>query len=408
MNGQSNKDLWRRGRGAFASRAGRLSAVGRFSLLAVGCLAWVAPDANAQESDLPAEMAAAAAVRLPEDPAAVVAVVGQSRILLGDLMPKVDSRIRSMVDASPRPVPEQEIHPVRVMIFRGLLRQTISGKMMRESFLLDQVATESAEKRREAAQMMESRARKVFVETRLPELKKTLETDDLQELDRKLREQGSSLQSLQYEFVDQMLSFLYRQSKISDSPEVSLAEIYGYYLRHQDEFRHQARARWEQLTVWYRHFPDRDAARKEIWEMLQEARFGGSMQAVARDRSQEPFAKEGGLHDWTNQGSLASEVLDRVIFDPAIPLNQISDVIEDKDGLHVVRVLDRQPAGVTPVGEVQEQIREKIRQRKIAEAEDRALAEMKDRVPVWTMFPEDIPGAMPLPRIASPGQPLRR
>lgn len=374
--------------------------------LAIVCL--IAVLTVAADGQLPEVLEAAAKVELPSDPAAVIAVVGQSRILLGDLTPKVDAQVQGMVAKSPEPVPPDQIHAVRVIMLRGLLRQSISSKMMREAFLLDQVATQAADKRREAAETMASRARQMFAESRLPELKKALDTEDLDEIDRRLRQEGSSLQAMQDEFIDQMLSHLYKRSKIDRTPEVSLAEIYEYYRSNPERYRHGARARWEQLSVLFQNFPNRDAARAEIWQMLQEARFGGSMQAVAREKSQEPFARSGGLHEWTSQGSLASDALDRAIFDPQLPPNEISDVIEDVDGLHVVRVLQREPAGLTRLADVQEKIREIIQQQKVQEAEDRALVEMKARVPVWSLFPEDIPGAKPLPQVASGVPPLRR
>lgn len=351
---------------------------------------------------------AAAEIELPSDPATVIAVVGQSRILLGDLMPKVDAQLSQMIERSPQPVPKDQIEPVKVMMLRGLLRQTISNKMMRESFLLEQVATQAADKRREAAETMASRARQMFSETRIPELQEKLGTQDLNEIDSKLREQGSSLQSLQSDFIDQMLGMLYRRSKVDPSPKVSLAEIYEHYTAHPDQYHHGARARWEQLTVRFENFPTRDAAKAAIWKMLQEARFGGSMRSVAREKSQEPFAKRGGVHGWTTEGSLASEPLDRAIFDSDLPLDEISDVIADDDAFHVIRVLEREPAGLTPVADVQEKIREKIKQKKIAEAEDRVLEEIQDRVPVWSFFPDDIPGAMPLPRVAGRPDATRR
>jgi hypothetical protein len=229
----------------------------------------------------------------------------------------------------------------------------------------------------------------------LPELKKAYSTENLAEIDSQLREEGLSLAAMQRQFIDQMFGQLYVRSKVKRNPDVSLAEIVQHYHEHQDRYRHQAQARWEQLTVLFENFSSREAARKAIWEMLQEARFGGSMQAVARAKSQEPFADSGGVHGWTNRGSLASNVLDDTIFN--LPLNRISDVIEDENGFHVVRVLERKPAGITPLSEIQDEIRKEIRQSKVAQSRERLTQEIQDRVPVWSLFPDDIPGAKPLP-----------
>ena len=80
-----------------------------------------------------------------------------------------------------------------------------------------------------------------------------------------------------------------------------------------------------------------------------------------------------------------------------LPLNKISGVIEDPSGFHIVRVLAREEAGYTPQSELQDELRNKIRQRKIEASQRLALNRMRDKIPVWTLFPEDIPGAKPLP-----------
>jgi hypothetical protein len=75
----------------------------------------------------------------------------------------------------------------------------------------------------------------------------------------------------------------------------------------------------------------------------------------------------------------------------------MSEIIEDSQGYHIVRVLDRQEAGVTPVSEVQDEIRAAIRQEKIATSQRLVLESMQVKIPVWSLFPEDMPGAQPLP-----------
>lgn len=218
------------------------------------------------------------------------------------------------------------------------------------------------------------------------------------QLDDKLRAQGSSLYAKQREFTDAMLGHMYMRSAVEKDPEVSLAEIVRYYSEHHSEYEHKSQARWEQLTVYFNNFPSREAADQAIREMGREAYFGGSMQSVARQKSQEPLASSGGVHDWTNQGSLASDPLDQQIF--ALPLNQLSEVIEDDNGFHIIRVLERKAAGFIPLSELQDDIKKKIQGEKVAASQRKMLDEMTKLVPVWTMFPEDFPGAKPLPKVA--------
>jgi parvulin-like peptidyl-prolyl isomerase len=368
--------------------------------LTAGCLAVLSglaaqPTIALGEVPTRAEVDDAQEVALPEDPTAVMAVVGRSAILLGDLTPKVEARIQEVMSKTSQQIPDEQLHYARVNLTRGLLAQAIQNKMMRESFLLDQVATQQADKRQEADEKMASRARQMFFESELPELKKQYKVEDLNELDKLLREKGSSLAARQRDFVDAMLGHLYIRSKVDREPAVSLAEITEHYRAHVSQYERPTRARWEQLSVLFEKFDTREQAHQAIWDMGREAYFGGSMQAVAREKSQEPFANKGGVHEWTAQGSLASETLDREIF--SIPLNAMSEILEDEIGYHIVRVLERQDAGIIPLSEVQDEIRAKIRQDKIAEAQRKAIDDMQVRIPVWSLFPDDTPGAQPLP-----------
>ncbi|MDG2221423.1 MAG: peptidyl-prolyl cis-trans isomerase [Rubripirellula sp.] len=341
------------------------------------------------------EVEATQAIDLPEDPAAIVAVVGKTPILLGDLMPKVEARIKEVTEKSGQTIPAEQLHYARVNLIRGMLSQAIQNKMMRESFLLDQVGTQAADKRAEAEEMLSSRARQMFFESEVPELKKQYKVNDLTKLDTLLREKGSSLAARQRDFIDAMLGHLYIRSKVERDPDVSIAEINNYYQGNSDDFARPYRARWEQLSVLFANFPSREAAHQVIWEMGREAYFGGSMESVAREKSQEPFGKQGGVHDWTAQGSLASDPLDQEIF--RLPLDAMSEIIEDSSGYHIVRVIERQEPGFTPLSEVQDEIRGKIRQQKINDAQRKVMEDLAMRIPVWTMFPKDLPESKPLP-----------
>ena len=126
--------------------------------LAIFAIAFVSVPAALCQAPSQAEFEKALATELPDDPAAVIAVVGQSKILLGDVKPKVDARINSVVEKSPQAVPEEQIKFARVNLTRGFLAQAIQTKMMRESFLLSQVGTQAADKRKEANELMGSKS----------------------------------------------------------------------------------------------------------------------------------------------------------------------------------------------------------------------------------------------------------
>ncbi len=372
-------------------------------------LGFTLPQSTTAQPPLRPEVDSTQRTALPDDPAAIIAVVGQTPILLDGFLTKANAKIKDVLSKTKQQIPEAQLQAARVNLVRSLLAESIQNKMMRESFLNEQVGTAAADKRAEAEATLASRARQMFFESELPELKKQYKVDDLRDLDKILREKGTSLASRQRDFIDQMLGHLYIRSKVDKDPKVTIAEIAEYYKANKPDYREPTRARWEQMTALFGPTGDREAAHQAIWEMGREAYFGGNLQAVAREKSQEPLASQGGLHEWTEQGALASDALDKAIF--SIELNAMSDIIEDEQGFHIIRVLDRKLAGVEPLSDVQDDIRATIRQQKIVKSQKTVIDQMRDRVPVWSLFPDDIPGAKPLPilRVAArPSGPVSR
>ena len=172
--------------------------------------------------------------KLPDDPAAIIAVVGESRILLGDVKPKAEARIKQVMKETKQEFPPEQLEMARAGLIRQLLAQAIQSKMMRESFLLDTVGTEAADKVIEAREMMASRARQMFIETEVGEMKEKYKVNDMTELDNRLREEGTSLVERRNDFVDAMLGHMYVRNNVPRDPEVSLAEIVAYYKSNEE------------------------------------------------------------------------------------------------------------------------------------------------------------------------------
>ncbi len=111
---------------------------------------------------------------------------------------------------------------------------------------------------------------------------------------------------------------------------------------------------------------------------------GADFAAVAKKHSQEANATEGGYHDWTNQGSLVSEVLDQAIF--SLPVNRLSLKLEDERGFHIVRVIERQEARRIEFVEAQDEIRTKLQDDERKAADSRLHREAPQSDLHWTIF----------------------
>jgi len=213
--------------------------------------------------------------------------------------------------------------------------------------------------------------------------------ESLGELELKLRSVGTSLDQQIVQFGEQALGrdvlSRYYQAKYT----VTHQEMLDYYEQHAADFQFPAKARFELLTAKTANYGgDRVAARNAVAAMGNDVIRSVPFAAVAKKGSQEPNAASGGLYDWVTQGSLASKPIDEAVF--RLEPGKLSEIMEDDNGFHIVRVLERTPAGIVSFVEAQPKIKLAIEQQK-AEAERKKFFEqLLKSTAVWTVF--DPPG----------------
>ena len=126
-------------------------------------------------------------------------------------------------------------------------------------------------------------------------------------------------------------------------------------------------------------FPNKAAAYQAIADWGNQILNGAPLANVAKDHSQDLSAVDGGVHPWTNEGSLRSEILDRALFD--LPADRLSQIIEDDRGFHIVRVIEREDTTCRPFTDVQGEIRKKIREERTADRRNEYLEKLRAQDP---------------------------
>ena len=319
----------------------------------------------------------------------LVAVVGDEHILAGDLAQYVEPTIEQNRDRIPNEAAEQK---VREQIIRQVLKQFIQTKAMYQEFFHDAAGTATPKKLAEMKGTILPRAGKIFFQKQVPVMQEKYKVTDLQGLEEKLRERSMSLTTMKSIFVEQVLAGELERKYVPDTFEVSLQELRDYYKKNKSDWNEPAKARWEQLTVRFdKHDNNRAAVEKRIHDLGNEIFLGGKrFEQVAKQSSEGYTANEGGKHDWTTQGSLKSKQLDQQLF--SIPTGELSQVIADDIGMHIIRVIERTPARVKPFTEAQSEIRETISGQKKQEELKKFRQRVMKRTPVWSLWPEDLKG----------------
>jgi hypothetical protein len=294
---------------------------------------------------------------------------------------------------------EPQIAQQKQLMMKQALSSTIDNKLL----YLDFLRSVPTDKRKEVLPKISKKADEQFDQKQLPETLKKANAASMAELDAKLRQYGSSLEKQKQVFKERALGQSVLGQKINYEPEVTHQDMLDYYREHLADYDRPAQVRWEKLTVRFDRFPSKAAAWETLGQMGHDVWRGAPLAEVAKRFSQASDADEGGAHDWTTQGSLASEVLDHAIF--TLPVGQLSERLEDERELHIVRVLERHDASRVPFLEAQVEIKETLRKEKIKDQVKNYIAKLKQKTYVWTIF--DAPPA-DHPQVAAPPDALPR
>ena len=141
-----------------------------------------------------------------------------------------------------------------------------------------------------------------------------------------------------------------------------------------------ARAKYEQIVVRFDRTSSRAKAKQMIVEIGNRIVHGANFAATAKAYSHGYNASSGGQGDWTTQGALALEEIDKAIF--SLPIGELSDLIETQRGFHIVRVTDREQASRTSFLDAQIDIKKAIEGEKRKAAYDKYVDKLRKEIPV--------------------------
>ena len=306
----------------------------------------------------------------------VLARVGSEVILAGEILGAVNEILLPYQDKVPVVVYEQ----YKQQLMRQLLKKRIEMKLVYEDI--------KRKIPRENLQRIEQEIAKFFEEKEVPARLRKMGLQSAKEWDERLRSVGSSLEHEKRAFIEGTLArdWIKQQlaSASSTAKTISPEVLWEYYQTHLSEFEQPAEVRWQQLMVKKR--PDRSDAEAyaKLAELGNRVLQGEPFEEVARSGSEGPTASEGGVREPVQPGSLRSRVLEEALF--SLPVGQLSPILEDEQGFHIVRVLERREASRIPFTEAQVQIRERLAEEEKQKQLNEYLAKLRQEIPVWNIY----------------------
>src|SRR5262245_7495738 len=146
-------------------------------------------------------------------------------------------------------------------------------------------------------------------------------------------------------------------------------EISDYYARHSEAFQRQEEVHARHILV--RVVPSASAeqeeqARTRAEALLTSLRNGEDFATLAQQHSEDTAtAAKGGDLGYFPRGQMVQPFEDAAF---SLPVGQLSELVRSPFGWHILRVEDKREAAIQPLAEVEQEVRDKLRQDKARDA----------------------------------------
>lgn len=285
----------------------------------------------------------------------------------------------------------------------------------RRSLRIEQIAAASdldvAERRRMVAEagrttmreifdemLVLSRARQLRIEVTPAQLDRAednakrrfgLETDD--QFTAALAQQGLTPESFRERMKRTLLFNQVVEQEVQSKIKIEDDDVARYWQRHAAEFRRAERRRVEEVLVRDDSTLDADARRALADDVVARAAAGATLaEAATAAAAGAPEAISAPIeHGWVERGALAP-ALDEAVFGVATATT--APPVVARGGLHVVRVLEIEPAAQRPIQEVEDEIRARLGEELYGARIQEFLAEQARLAYVVENLPEEAVG----------------
>jgi len=205
---------------------------------------------------------------------------------------------------------------------------------------------------------------------RLDEMRKQMNLGSMEELETAAQQQGVSFEDFKQNIRNQIITQEVISREVGGKMAITPEEIKAFYDAHQKELEQPEAVRLSEILVSTQPKGQAEsknappptpeqvaAAEQRAHDLLDSIHKGAKFEDVAKKSSDGPTAAQGGDLGYFKRNTLAKELEDTTF---AMKAGQISDVIRTKQGFIILKVAEHQMAGMPPLKQVEDQIREAI------------------------------------------------
>jgi len=234
---------------------------------------------------------------------------------------------------------------------------------------------------------------------RLDRIRQEMKLDSLEALERAMAAQGINIQDYKQELRNNMLTQMVVQREVSGKVFVDSEKVRQYYLTRREELAQPERVRLREILVSTEKFlPAEIPAREErARELLAKIRKGEKFEDLAREYSDAPTGADGGDLGYFEPDKLAPAIREAI---SSLNINGVSDAIRTQQGWLVLQLVERRAAGVPPLEEAEDEIRNRLFMDEVQPALREFLSELRRDAFVYVkagyqdtaaVEPEDLP-----------------
>jgi len=202
----------------------------------------------------------------------------------------------------------------------------------------------------------------------------------VEEFNKVIADSGETLSDFRERLRKQILAVSYgfaKRRQFEKEAIISESEIAQFYHDNQSEWSRPERVKVRRIFLQAPNDPTaRAKAKAQLAAIKDELALGAAFGELAKLHSQGPEAAEGGLMGWVSRGDFVGE-LDTALF--ALPVGDVSDILETEFGVLILTVEQHEEAGAAPYDEVRTEIEPLLRSKYAEERFNTWITELRKR-----------------------------
>ncbi|RKY34446.1 MAG: hypothetical protein DRP78_06535 [Candidatus Omnitrophota bacterium] len=194
----------------------------------------------------------------------------------------------------------------------------------------------------------------------IAQLKSNFQSEE--EFEDALKEQNISLISLKKNYQEQLLIKKILHKKIFSKLVVSPAEVSAYYLKHKQNFNVPEQVNLRTISIKNKSTPN--LSRKKINEIYGQLKNGAEFVELVEKYSENSNVINAGEMGSMKRGTMRKEI-ENTVFE--LKIGEFTKPIETPTGYSIFKIIEKKPATFLTLQEVQDTIRQSIKQTKAKE-----------------------------------------